>query len=162
MTSPAIAQAKQLGLQHAIYRYAHDNTFHGNSAPSFALEASQKLGIPTQQVFKTLVTQIDSQRWCIALTPASSKLNMKLLAKAAGGKKASMADPETAERITGYVLGGVSPLGQKKLHPTIIDNSALEFERIFVSAGRRGLELALCPQDLGNAINATFANIAVN
>ncbi len=156
MTTPAISQAKQLRLDHTLHQYSHDS-----NTPSFALEAADKLGIPAEQVFKTLVTQVDSKRWVIALVPASTQANMKRLAKAVGGKKASMAAADAAERITGYVLGGVSPLGQKKQHMTVIDQSALQFQRIFVSAGKRGLEIELAPEDLGNATQAIFAAISL-
>lgn len=156
MTTPAISQAKKMGLNHTVHSYVHDS-----SATSFALEASEKLCVPPAQVFKTLVTQVDLSRWVIALVPSSTQVNMKRLAKAAHAKKANMADRDAAERITGYVLGGVSPLGQKKQLLTLIDSSALTFQTIFVSAGKRGLEISLCPNALGEAINAVFADIAV-
>ncbi|HEY5733850.1 MAG TPA: YbaK/EbsC family protein, partial [Gammaproteobacteria bacterium] len=110
-------------------------------------------------VFKTLVVHLDNNDLAVAVVPVSASLSMKLMARAAGAKKAAMADRAEAERSTGYVLGGVSPLGQKKRLKTIIDMTAAEFDSIFVSAGRRGLEIELKPDDLKTLTSGMYADI---
>ncbi|GGG54102.1 Cys-tRNA(Pro)/Cys-tRNA(Cys) deacylase [Pseudohongiella nitratireducens] len=141
--TPAILLLKKTRTPHEVHEYQHDAS-HG----SFGLEAAEKMAVPAEQVFKTLVAEVDKSRLIVAILPVSSTLNLKKLAKAAGGKKAAMADAALVEKTTGYVLGGVSPLGQKKLLPTYLDASAANFEQIYVSAGRRGLEVALPPDAL--------------
>jgi len=141
--TPAIQIARQAGIKHRIHEYSHDPTH-----PSFGLEASEKLGVAPEQVFKTLVVVLDTRELAVGIVPVSSKLNLKAIAKAARAKKAAMADAGVVERSTGYVLGGVSPLGQKKHLRTFIDSSAEPLTGMFVSAGRRGLELELAPADL--------------
>ena len=153
MTS-GIEVAKKNKIHHTIHEYHHDS-----ASESYGAEAAQKLGLPEERVFKTLVVALDGQVLAVGVVPVCSMLNMKLLAKAAGAKKAAMADKAAVERATGYVLGGVSPLGQKKRLPTIIDASAERFSTIFVSAGRRGLEIELKPEDLRRLVNGTFAVI---
>jgi len=152
--TPAVALLKRKKIQFRIHEYCHDT-----AAESFGLEAAEKLGLPPARVFKTLVVLLSSGDLAVGIIPVSDKLSMKHIAKATGGKKAEMAQPALVERTTGYVLGGVSPLGQKKSLQTIIDESALNWQTIFVSAGKRGLEIELAPGDLKSMLNATFANI---
>ena len=152
--TPGINVARKNKIIHRIHEYAHDA-----SSESYGLEAADKLGVPGEQVFKTLVVVLDSKELAVGVIPVSSMLSMKLIAKAAGAKKAAMADPVDVERATGYVLGGVSPLGQKKRLKTIIDSSAEKFATIYVSAGRRGLEIELSPMDLKKLTNGVFAEI---
>ncbi|MGM8226604.1 Cys-tRNA(Pro) deacylase [Cellvibrio sp. ARAG 10.3] len=152
--TPGINIARQHKIVHRVHEYAHDA-----SSESYGLEAAEKLGVPGEQVFKTLVVALDNKALAVGVIPVSSMLSMKLIAKAAGAKKAAMADPADVERATGYVLGGVSPLGQKKRLKTIIDSSAEKFATIYVSAGRRGLEIELSPVDLKKLTNGLFAEI---
>lgn len=152
--TPAINLAKKQKITHTVHEYDHDA-----SHSSYGLEAAEKLNIPEARVFKTLVVMIDGKELAVSVIPVSSMLSMKLIAKAAKGKKAIMASPADVERSTGYVLGGVSPLGQKKRLKTVIDVSAQDFSTIYVSAGRRGLEIELNPDDLLNLVNGTFAGI---
>lgn len=140
--TPAINAAKQAGIAYRIHEYEHDP-----GAASYGLEAAEKLGIPAERVFKTLVAEVDG-RLAVAIVPVATSLNLKALAAALGAKRAEMAEMAQAERSTGYVAGGISPLGQKKRLPTVLDGSATSFETIYVSAGRRGLEIELRPEDL--------------
>jgi len=152
--TPAINLARKHKINHKVHEYAHDA-----SSASYGLEAAEKLGLPEQRVFKTLVVNVDNKSLVVGIVPVSSMLSMKQIAKAAGGKKAIMADKSDVERSTGYVLGGVSPLGQKKRLKTVIDSSAENFDTIYVSAGRRGLEIELSPQDLQKLLAGIFADI---
>lgn len=153
--TPGIKIAKKNKIPHRVHEYTHDA-----SSEAYGLEAADKLGVPAQQVFKTLVVNLDNRELAVGIIPVSNSLSMKLIAKAAGAKKASMADPADVERSTGYVLGGVSPLGQKKRLKTIIDSSAENYSTIYVSAGRRGLEIELSPEDLKKLTNGVFAEIS--
>ncbi|UAL44487.1 Cys-tRNA(Pro) deacylase [Shewanella inventionis] len=152
--TPAIDITKKHKIDFKVHEYQHDA-----SSESYGLEAAQKLALPAEQVFKTLVVSLDNQKLAVAVVPVSSMLSMKLMAKAAGAKKAHMAEAIAVERSSGYVLGGVSPLGQKRRLATVIDASALQFEHIYVSAGKRGLDISLKPDDLQRLLNATFADI---
>jgi Cys-tRNA(Pro)/Cys-tRNA(Cys) deacylase len=152
--TPAISSAKKAKIPFTVHHYAHDP-----ASPSYGQEAAEKLAIEEGRVFKTLVVQLDGTALVVAIVPVSMTLNMKQLAKAAGAKKAVMADKGDVERATGYVLGGISPLGQKRRLPTVIDQSAASFPTIFVSAGRRGLEIELTPADLTTLTGAVFAPI---
>lgn len=152
--TPAINLARQKKINHRVHEYAHDT-----SAESYGLEAAEKLGIAEERVFKTLVVSVDNSSMAVGVVPVSSMLSMKQIAKAVGGKKAAMADKSAVERSTGYVLGGVSPLGQKKCLKTVIDSSAEKFDTIYVSAGRRGLEIELAPHDLRMLLDGIFADI---
>ncbi len=152
--TPAINAAKKKKIFYRVHQYVHDPAHD-----SYGKEAAENLGVAENRVFKTLVVQVDQGSLSVAVIPVSSMLSMKQVAKAAGAKKAAMADKEVVERTTGYVLGGVSPLGQKKRLMTIIDSSAKDFPTIFVSAGRRGLEIELKPADLAALTTATFAKI---
>jgi Cys-tRNA(Pro)/Cys-tRNA(Cys) deacylase len=150
----AINVAKKAKITYQIHSYNHDSL-----CVSYGTEASEKLGIPADRVFKTLVVLIDSKAMVVAVIPVSSMLSMKQIAKAAGGKKAEMANGADVERSSGYILGGVSPLGQKKRLKTFIDSSAEKFTSIYVSAGRRGLEIELAPQDLLKLTNGVFSEL---
>ncbi|MGB3224305.1 MAG: Cys-tRNA(Pro) deacylase [Desulforhopalus sp.] len=152
--TPAINAAKKKKIAYKIHQYTHDP-----ANESYGKEAAEKLGIEESRVYKTLVVQLDNGNLTVAVIPVSSMLSMKHIAKAIGAKKAAMADKELVERTTGYVVGGVSPLGQKKRLATIIDSSAEDFPTIFVSAGRRGLDLELNPADLAALTSAIFAEI---
>jgi len=152
--TPAINAAQKNKVIHYIHEYNHDTT-----SESYGDEAAQKLGISTERVFKTLVVNIDNVTLAVAVIPVSAMLSMKLMAKVYGAKKATMAMKKDVERSTGYVLGGVSPLGQKKRLSTFIDASAKEFTSIFVSAGKRGVEIELSPQDLQQLTQAKLADL---
>ena len=134
--TPAIDLVLKNKVTHTVHEYAHEA-----SSESYGLEATEKLGASATRVFKTLVVSLNNKELAVAVIPVASSLSMKKMAKAAGAKKAEMALPTTIERSTGYVLGGVSPLGQKRRLKTVIDSSAEAFESIYVSAGRRGLRL---------------------
>jgi Cys-tRNA(Pro)/Cys-tRNA(Cys) deacylase len=125
-----------------------------------AWRAATVLGLAPARVFKTLIAAVDDRQLTVAIVPVTARLNLKALAAAAGGKRAEMADPAAAERATGYVLGGISPLGQRRRLPAVLDASALDHATIFVSGGRRGLEIELAPADLIGLTAATVASIA--
>jgi Cys-tRNA(Pro)/Cys-tRNA(Cys) deacylase len=150
--TPAIELAKKQQISYQVHQYQHDA-----SAASYGLEAAEKLALNPAQVFKTLVVQLDGKQLAVAVLPVSQQLNMKLMAKALGAKKADMANAQDVMRSSGYVLGGVSPLGQKKRLPTVIDSSAQQFATIYVSAGRRGLEIELSATDLCQLLSGKFA-----
>ncbi|RYY75262.1 MAG: Cys-tRNA(Pro) deacylase [Gammaproteobacteria bacterium] len=150
--TPAIKLLEKAKVNFKVHEYEHDPT-----AESYGLEASEKLGIDDARVFKTLVVMLDAKDYAVAVIPVAKMLSMKQIAKAAGFKKAAMADKLAVERMTGYVLGGVSPMGQKKRLKTFIDESSLHFSSIYVSAGRRGLEIELSAEDLKKQTNAEFA-----
>lgn len=150
--TPAINAAKKAKISDTVHQYVHDP-----SASSYGKEAAEKLGLDEARVFKTLVVEFDNGSLAVAIIPVSAMLGMKQLAKAAGAKRAAMAEKGAVERATGYVLGGVSPLGQKKRLPTFIDSSASSFPTVFVSAGRRGLDIELSPADLASLTGAKFA-----
>ena len=140
-------------MPHVLRPYDHDP-----SAPSYGLEAAEALGVAPERVFKTLLARVDG-RLVVAVVPVSGSLDLKALAAAAGGKRAEMAEPAEAERSTGYVVGGISPLGQRRALPTIVDSTAAEHDEVLVSAGRRGLDVALAPADLVRLTRATLAPI---
>jgi Cys-tRNA(Pro)/Cys-tRNA(Cys) deacylase len=150
--TPAINAVKKAGMPYTLHEYEHDP-----SSESYGMEAAEKLGVPPERVFKTLVAALDGNELAVGIIPVDSMLSMKLIAKAAGSKKAAMAPKADAERSTGYVLGGVSPLGQKKRLRTFIDSSAESFPTIFVSGGRRGLDIELRPDDLKKLTGGTYA-----
>jgi len=152
--TPAVNTVKKNKISHQIHEYSHDA-----SSESYGLEAAQKMGVPVQRVFKTLVVILDNKELAVGVLPVSSKLSMKSIAKALSAKKAAMADKSAVERSTGYVLGGVSPLGQKKRLKTVMDSSVTNHTTIYVSAGRRGLEIELNPNDLTQLCNAILADI---
>ncbi|MCG7994291.1 MAG: Cys-tRNA(Pro) deacylase [Candidatus Thiodiazotropha taylori] len=152
--TPAVKMAKQAGITYQTHSYQHDPQHD-----SYGMEAVEKLGLPAERVFKTLVVSIDGGGLAVGVLPVSAKLDLKALAKVLNVKKLAMADPRAVERSSGYVLGGVSPLGQKRKLPTVIDRSAAQSATIYVSAGKRGLEIELSPEDLANLLDATMAAI---
>ncbi len=152
--TPALDLLKKVRAEHRIHSYEHDP-----KAASYGLEAAEKLGLEPARVFKTLLASTEKGELLVAVVPVVGTLDLKALAQAAGAKKTEMADPAAAQRSTGYLLGGISPLGQKKRLRTFIDETARPFETIFVSAGRRGLEVELSAQVLATHTNAAFAAI---
>jgi|TARA_B110000503_G_scaffold103119_1_gene153981 Cys-tRNA(Pro)/Cys-tRNA(Cys) deacylase len=152
--TPAIDQLISLGVHHKLHQYTHDP-----QAASYGNEAAEKLAVTVQQVFKTLVVDTGHKVLAVAIVPVDQQLNLKLLAKALGVKKVVMAEPVLVSRSTGYVLGGVSPMGQKRALTTVIDTSAEDHASIYVSGGRRGLEIELSACDLAMATHGQFAVI---
>jgi Cys-tRNA(Pro)/Cys-tRNA(Cys) deacylase len=152
--TPATVLLARLGIAHSVHRYDHDPR-----RGSYGLEASDALGIAPERVFKTLVAEVDGVL-TVGVVPVAGQLDLKALAVAAGGKKAAMAEVAAAERATGYVAGGISPVGQRKRLPVVIDSSALEFPTVFCSGGRRGLEIELAPADLVRATGGRVSAIA--
>ncbi|MCX5201808.1 Cys-tRNA(Pro) deacylase [Streptomyces sp. NBC_00237] len=151
--TPATVALTAAGAAYTVHAYAHDP-----AAASYGEEAAQALGVTPDRVFKTLVADIDGTL-TVAVVPVAGTLDLKALASAVGGKKAVMADPAAAERTTGYVLGGISPLGQRRKLRTVLDSSASSHATICVSAGRRGLEVELAPGDLAALTSAVLAPI---
>ena len=151
--TPATAALARAGVAFVEHAYPHDAR-----AESYGLEAASALGIDPARVFKTLVAEVDGEV-VVAIVPVDVRLDTRALAAAAGGKRAGMADARVAERRTGYVLGGISPFGQRSAHRTFLDRSAERFDRILVSGGRRGLDLELAPADLVRVTGATFADL---
>jgi len=152
--TPALDLLKKVRAEHRVHSYEH----HPKAA-SYGLEAAEKLGLEPAQVFKTLLASSEKGELLVAVVPVVGSLDLKALAHAAGVKKVEMADPAAAQRSTGYLLGGISPLGQKKRLRTFIDKSAEGFSTIFVSAGRRGLEVELAPAVLAEHTQAKFAGV---
>ena len=152
--TPGITVAKRSKIDFKVHTYTHDP-----SAASYGREAVEKLGLPEARVFKTLVVSLADGRLAVGVLPVSMQLDMKRIAGVMGVKKAAMADKADVQRATGYVLGGVSPLGQKQRLPTIIDRSAEDHPTIFVSAGRRGLDIELQPEDLRRLVNGVLADV---
>ncbi|WP_405919320.1 Cys-tRNA(Pro) deacylase [Streptomyces longwoodensis] len=151
--TPATVALTAAGVDFTVHAYDHDP-----SHPSYGEEAAEAMGVSPERVFKTLVADVDGAL-TVAVVPVAGQLDLKALASAVRGKKAAMADPALAERTTGYVRGGISPLGQRKRLPTVLDASAGGHATICVSAGRRGLEVELSPADLAALTGATLAPI---
>ncbi|MEU2184799.1 Cys-tRNA(Pro) deacylase [Streptomyces thermolilacinus] len=151
--TPATVALTAAGTPFTVHEYAHDP-----ASPSYGEEAAEALGVSPDRVFKTLVADVDGAL-TVAVVPVAGQLDLKALAAAVGGKRATMADPAAAERTTGYVRGGISPLGQRKKLPTVLDASASRHETICVSAGRRGLEVELAPAHLAELTAAVLAPI---
>lgn len=154
LKTPATRALEQAKIRFAAHAYEHDPK-HG----SYGLEAAERLGLDPATVYKTLVAEVDG-RLTVAIVPVERQLDLKALAQAVKGKRAQMADVKQAERTTGYVAGGISPLGQRKALPTVLDDSALEHAAIHVSGGRRGLELEIAPRDLQRLTRAIAAPIS--
>lgn len=152
--TPATVALTAAGVEFTVHVYEHDP-----SHPSYGEEAAEAMGVSPERVFKTLVAEVDGEL-TVAVVPVAGSLDLKALAAAVGGKRATMADPAAAERTTGYVRGGISPLGQRKKLRTILDSSASVHPTICVSAGRRGLEVELSPRDLAKLTEATSAPVA--
>jgi Cys-tRNA(Pro)/Cys-tRNA(Cys) deacylase len=153
-TTPATTTLTRAGITFSAHPYDHDP-----SAASFGIEAAEALGVEAERVFKTLLADVDGDL-VVGIVPVTTRLNLKALAAAAGGKRAAMADPATAERRTGYVVGGISPIGQKTPHRTVLDETAELFDTVFVSGGRRGFDIELSTTDLVRITGATLADIA--
>lgn len=151
--TPATVALTRAGVEFSIHAYEHDPR-----ATSFGLEAAAALGLDPQEVFKTLLADVDG-RTVVGIVPVSGSLDLKALAAAAGGRRAEMTDPARAQRLTGYVLGGISPLGQRTSLPTYLDVSAEPLARIYVSGGRRGLDVGVHPADLIKVTGAVVAPI---
>jgi Cys-tRNA(Pro)/Cys-tRNA(Cys) deacylase len=156
----AIDAARRAGISFTIHEYDHDpRASQRDGGPGYALEAAAALGVDPAGVYKTLVASVDD-RLVVAVVPATSELDLKRLADAAGGRRSAMAGPAAAERATGYVPGGISPLGLRRAMAVIVDESSMERPTIHISAGRRGLEIELAPSDLVRLTAATVAPIA--
>lgn len=151
--TPATVALTRAGVAFSEHHYTHDP-----GAASYGAEAAEVLGLDPARVLKTLFASVDG-RLVVGIVPVAGQLDLKALAAAVGGKKAVMADPAAAERATGYVVGGISPVGQKRSHPTVLDESAMAFDEVYVSGGRRGLDLGLAPADLVRVTGATVAAI---
>jgi Cys-tRNA(Pro)/Cys-tRNA(Cys) deacylase len=152
--TPAIDLLKKAKAAHQVHSYNHDP-----KAASYGLEAAEKLDLQPARVFKTLLAASEKGELLVAVVPVAGSLDLKALAQVAAVKKAEMADPAAAQRSTGYLLGGISPLGQKKALRTFIDESAQHYPSIYVSAGRRGLEVELAAEVLAQLTRATFAQL---
>ncbi|MEV1021495.1 Cys-tRNA(Pro) deacylase [Streptomyces sp. NPDC050264] len=151
--TPATVALTAAGTNFTVHSYDHDPAH-----PSYGEEAAEAMGVSPDRVFKTLVADVDG-KLTVAVVPVAGQLDLKALAAAVGGKRAAMADPALAERTTGYVRGGISPLGQRKKLPTVVDSSAGQHPTICVSAGRRGLEVELAPGDLAALTDAVLAPV---
>ena len=152
--TPAIELLKKQKIPFEVLSYEHDA---GNS--QYGLEAVEKLNLDSAQVYKTLVLETHERQLIVAVTPVSQQVNLKQLAKLCGAKRVAMAAPQKVQASTGYILGGVSPLGQKKRLATFIHSSASLFDTIYVSAGKRGLEIALSPTNLAALTSAKFGDL---
>ena len=156
--TPATQALAAAGVAHELRAYEHDPRARERGL-SFGMEAAQALGLDPKQVFKTLLADVDG-RLTVAVVPVDRNLDLKALAAAVGGKRAEMADPAAAERATGYVVGGISPLGQRRRLRTVVDASALAWGTVLVSAGRRGLDVELAPADLVRLTGAVTAAVS--
>lgn len=154
--TPALVILQRAGIAHTVHTYAHDP-----AAESFGMEAAEALGLDPATVFKTLLAEVDGSA-TVAIVPVTGQLDLKALAAARGGKRARMMEVAAAERLTGYVAGGISPLGQRKALPTVIDVSAGALPTIYVSGGQRGLDIGVAPQDLLQLTDAAYAPIAAD
>ncbi|MCA5894807.1 Cys-tRNA(Pro) deacylase [Isoptericola sp. NEAU-Y5] len=153
--TPAVLALERAGVAYTPHAYEHDPA----SPLSYGLEAAAALGADPAAVLKTLVADVDG-RLVVGIVPVDASLDLKALARAVGGKRATMAAPAAAQRATGYVVGGISPLGQKQRHPTVLDEAAGSRERVYVSGGRRGLDVSLAPADLLRLTDGVLAPIA--
>lgn len=153
--TPAIDLLKQQCIKYDVLTYEHDV-----NATSFGEEAVEKLGVAPEKVFKTLLVMTDKKELFVGVVPVLQHLDLKKIAHAAHVKKVEMAKPDIAQRSTGYLVGGISPLGQKKQLPTFIDECAKNLDVMYVSGGRRGLDIAISPHDLAHLLKASFVSIA--
>jgi Cys-tRNA(Pro)/Cys-tRNA(Cys) deacylase len=155
--TPAVKVLAAAGVAHRLLEYDHDP-----ATTRYGLEAAEALGLDPTMVFKTLLVALngDPKRLAVAVVPVTGQLDLKAMAAAYGAKKADMADPRAAERATGYVVGGISPLGQKRRLPTVLDGTALVFDRVYVSGGRRGLDIEIAGEDLRRLCDASVVAIA--
>ena len=152
--TPALVALQRAGIAHTVHTYDHDP-----SRQNYGLEAAEALALPPASVFKTLLADVDGAP-VVAIVPVTGMLDLKALAGARGAKRARMLDPSVAERLTGYVVGGISPLGQRTTLPTVLDHSAIGQAVVYVSGGRRGLDIALAPEDLVRMTSADVAPIS--
>ena len=152
--TPATVALTRAGITFTLHGYAHDPR-----ATSYGSEAAEALGLDPDRVCKTLLAEVDGNL-VVAVVPVAGWLDLKALARALGGRKAAMADPKDAERSTGYVVGGIAPVGQKRRLPTVVDESATAYDVVYVSAGRRGLDLGIAPADLVTATGAITAEVS--
>lgn len=152
--TPATAHLTRQQIPFTLHPYEHDPR-----AEAYGEEAAEALGLPPERIFKTLIALVDGKPAC-AVVPVAGKLDLKAFAAAVGGKRAGMAEPAAAARLTGYVVGGISPIGQKTRIPVVVDESAQGLDMMYVSAGKRGLQVQLAPNDLARATGANFAPIA--
>jgi Cys-tRNA(Pro)/Cys-tRNA(Cys) deacylase len=152
--TPATALLAKAGITFALHPYDHDPRVQ-----AYGEEAAEALGIDPARIFKTLIASVEGRLAC-AVVPVAARLDLKRFAATVGGKRAELADPTAATRATGYVVGGISPLGQRSRLPVVIDESAGQFETVYVSAGKRGLQVELAPSDLVRATAGSFAPIA--
>ncbi|MBM3140713.1 MAG: Cys-tRNA(Pro) deacylase [Chloroflexi bacterium] len=153
--TPAVEAARAAGIAFEIVEYEHEP-----ASTTYGIEAAERLGLDPARVFKTLVVRLDGGRLAVGVVPVAAQLDLKAVAAVLGARRAEMALPADAQRATGYVVGGISPLGQRRRLPLALDASALDHERVYVSAGRRGLEIALDPHDLARLTDAAVAGIA--
>nr|WP_297422902.1 Cys-tRNA(Pro) deacylase [uncultured Actinotalea sp.] len=153
--TPALVALEAAGVPHTVHPYEHDP----GSDLGYGLEAAQAIGVPAEQVFKTLMAVVDGEL-TVAVVPVTGMLDLKALAQAVGAKRAVMAEKPAAERATGYVVGGISPLGQRTAHRTVVDETAELFDVVYVSGGRRGLDVGLAPADLVRLTGAVVADVA--
>lgn len=153
--TPAVKVLERAGVAFTLAEYDHDPR-----NPAYGEEAARALGLSPGAVFKTLLARLDDGRLVVAIVPVSAQLDLKALARAAGGRKARLAGPAEAERATGYVVGGISPLGQRKRLPAFLDAGAERLATLHVSGGRRGLEICLAPNDLARLTGARLAPLA--
>ncbi len=152
--TPAIIQLDKLSVPYQLHQYQHEA-----NCKSFGLEAVEKLGVTEDYVYKTLVVDVDNTYLAVAIIPVAQSLNLKKMAKALGAKKVKMADANKVQNSTGYVLGGVSPLGQKKPLKTLLDSSATALKVFYISGGKRGLEIELTPESLRKTLKASFTDL---
>lgn len=159
-STPAVVALARARVSHTVHAYLHDPAAVSDGL-GYGQEAAAALGVDAARVLKTLVTSVDGAL-VVGVVPVLCTLDLKAVAATVGGKRAVMADPQVAQRTTGYVVGGISPLGQRRPLPTVLDRSAMVHESVFVSAGRRGLEVEVAPVDLVQLTGATIADIAVS